>query len=140
MTVNSTTAYTSASPYDATANSRVPTKTLGQEDFLKLLVAQMTNQDPMNPKADLDSIAQMAQFSSLEQTKTLQSEVAALRSDQQLLQANVLMGQTVSLKTSTGETTAGVVSAVQIDSGTPKIVVNGIAYELSQVTGITPTT
>jgi flagellar basal-body rod modification protein FlgD len=139
MAVDPTTALTSASIYDAAPSSRIPAKTMGQEDFLKLLVAQMTSQDPLNPKADLDSIAQMAQFSALEQTKTLQSEIAALRNDQQVLQANALLGQTVGLKADDGSVTGGVVSAVQIESGTPMIVVNGLPFDLSQVATITPT-
>jgi flagellar basal-body rod modification protein FlgD len=139
MSVPPTTAYTSASPYDATAPSRLPAKMLGQDDFLKLLVAQMTSQDPLNPKADLDSIAQMAQFSALEQTKVLQSEIAALRNDQRVLQANALLGQTVSLKTDAGDLATGVVSAVQFQSGTPMLIVNGLPFDLSQVATITPT-
>jgi flagellar basal-body rod modification protein FlgD len=62
---------------DATA--RTPVQTLGQEDFLNLLVAQMSQQDPMNPQKDNEFIAQMAQFSALEQSKTMQQDMAALR-------------------------------------------------------------
>ncbi len=44
---------------------------LGKDDFLKLLITQVQNQDPMNPTTDTDFIAQMAQFSSLEQMQNL---------------------------------------------------------------------
>lgn len=44
---------------------------LGKDDFLKLLITQVQNQDPMNPSTDTDFIAQMAQFSSLEQMQNL---------------------------------------------------------------------
>jgi flagellar basal-body rod modification protein FlgD len=44
---------------------------LGKDDFLKLLITQVQNQDPMNPSSDTDFIAQMAQFSSLEQMQNL---------------------------------------------------------------------
>ena len=53
--------------------------TLGQDDFLQLLVKQMTAQDPMNPQGDTEFIAQMAQFSSLEQTKSMSSDIAMLK-------------------------------------------------------------
>ena len=119
--------------------SRIPQRTLDQDDFLKLLVAQMTSQDPMNPQADLDSIAQMAQFSALEQSKSMQSDLAALRNDQQLLQANSLLGRTVTLQADSETTVAGTVDAVQIKAGTPLILVNGQTYDLSQLITVTPT-
>lgn len=121
------------------ATERIPIQTLGQNDFLKLLVTQMTSQDPMNPQKDTDFIAQMAQFSSLEQAKTMQADIAGLRNQQQLLQANALLGQTVGLQVNEDTVAAGVVSAVQIVAGTPKIVVGGTSYDLGQVITITPT-
>ena len=117
---------------DATTATRTPAKTLGQDDFLKLLVAQMTSQDPLNPTKDTDFIAQMAQFSSLEQAK-------AMRSDQQLWQANSMIGRAVDLRVTTDTTDTmlhGTVSGVQIEAGTPKIVVNGVSYGLDQLVGV----
>jgi flagellar basal-body rod modification protein FlgD len=123
----------------APTTSRIPIQTLGQADFLKLLVTQMTSQDPMNPQKDTDFIAQMAQFSALEQSKTMQVDIAGLRSQQQLLQASALLGQTVELQVNQDTMAAGVVSAVEIVAGTPRIVVAGTSYDLSQVLTITPT-
>ena len=58
---------------------RVPSKTMGQTEFLSLLVTQMRNQDPLKPVSDTEFIAQMAQFTSLEQTKEMGSDVQELR-------------------------------------------------------------
>ncbi len=129
----------SSSTNATTAAQRIPVQTLGQNDFLKLLVTQMTSQDPMNPQKDTDFIAQMAQFSSLEQTKTMQTDIAGLRSQQQLLQANALLGQTVGLQVNADTTATGVVTSVKIVDGAPSIMVGGTAYALSQVLSITPT-
>ena len=49
-----------------------------QDRFLRLLVTQMKNQDPLNPTSDTDFIGQMAQFSSLESTKMMQEAVQFL--------------------------------------------------------------
>ena len=128
-----------ANPATSSTQDRIPMQTLGQEDFLRLLVAQMSAQDPLNPQKDTDFIAQMASFSSLEQAKTMQTDLAGLRDDQKLLQANSLIGRTVLLDLPDKTQTGGLVSAVQIEAGTPKIMVNGQTYDLSQLSAILPT-
>jgi flagellar basal-body rod modification protein FlgD len=115
------------------------TKTLGQEDFLKLLVAQLSTQDPLNPTKDTDFIAQMAQFSSLEQTKTMGDQLSSLRLEQEFLQSNQLLGRTVELQGDDNTTNSGVVTAMRVEDGTPKIEVNGQLYGLEQVLSVTPT-
>ena len=123
----------------ATTASRLPVRTLNQDDFLKLLIAQLTTQDPLSPKKDTDFIAQMAQFSALEQSKSMQSDLAQMRADQELLKANALIGRTVDMQSGDGESTRGVVSAVEIKAGTPTVIVNGYAYSLNQLLAISPT-
>lgn len=116
----------------ATANSssRVPAQTLGQEDFLKLLVAKMSHQDPLNPQEDTEFISQMAQFSSLEQTKDMYQSM-------QVLQANSLLGRTVEVEAETEDVT-GTVSAVIVEAGKPKVIVGGTEYDLNRIRLITP--
>lgn len=116
--------------------ARLPMKVLGQEDFLKLLVAQLSAQDPLNPQKDTEFIAQMAQFSALEQSKTMQSDIAGLRSQQSLLQANALLGRQVNLQTDPNHTVSGVVSAVRLEAGMPKIVVNDQAYDMASLLSV----
>src|SRR5882757_359723 len=82
-----------------------PTQSLGQADFLKLLVTQMTSQDPLNPQNATDFVAQLAQFSSLQSSQTMQTDLASL-------QANGLLGRTVSINSSSGSQISGIVSAV----------------------------
>lgn len=112
-------------------------QTLTQNDFLQLLVAQMENQDPTNPQSDTDMAAQMAQFTSLTQSSAMSASLSAL-------QANSLIGSTVTVQTdSTGDTTSGVVQSVKLGAsssdGTPQIMINGTAYDLSAVISVTPT-
>ena len=139
MPISSTSSSSLSSAAIAADTSRVPIQTLGQNDFLKLLVTQMTSQDPLNPQKDTDFIAQMAQFSSLEQSKTMASDVSTLRAQQNFSQAYSLLGQTVSLQVDKNATAQGIVQAVQVDAGTPKLLVNGRSYDLSQLLTVTPT-
>lgn len=52
-----------------------------KEAFLQLLVAQLKNQDPLNPADGVEFLAQLAQFSALEQLMGIRSEIKALRDD-----------------------------------------------------------
>jgi flagellar basal-body rod modification protein FlgD len=117
-----------------------PSTTLTQNDFLKLLVAQMSAQDPLNPQSNTDFAAQMAQFSSLQASQSTQTDVSLLQASQTVQQANGLIGRQVTLTAQDGTLPTGLVTGVQMVSGTPKLVVNGSLYDLSQVLSIsTPT-
>jgi len=122
-------------PTDTVSNTGQ--QTLTQNDFLKLLVSQMENQDPTNPQSDTAMAAQMAQFTSLTQSSAMSSSLS-------MLQANSLIGSTVTVQTdSKGDTASGVVQSVQLGSSTsgglPQILINGTSYNLSQVVSVTPT-
>lgn len=72
--------------------------TLGKDDFLKILIAQLQNQDPTNPMQDTEFIAQMAQFSALEQTINLTKafeKFAETQNESQLIQYNSFVGRNV---------------------------------------------
>jgi flagellar basal-body rod modification protein FlgD len=118
------------------AESRIPIRTLGQDDFLKLLVTQLSSQDPLNPQKDTDFIAQMAQFSSLEQAKAMEASLTALRTQQDFVKANAVLGREVELQIGKDQTVRGVVSAVFIEAGTPKIVVNDQAYDMNSLLSV----
>lgn len=115
------------------AQIRTPQTELGQDDFLKLLVTKMGAQDPMNPQSDSDFIAQMAQFSSLEQAKTMSTQ-------QQVQTANGLIGRNVSLTDSDNKQIAGMVTGVSVDSGAAKILIDGTKYSLDSIDSIAPYT
>jgi flagellar basal-body rod modification protein FlgD len=122
-------ATSSATAEPLPASTRVPIQVLSQQDFLKLLAAQMTSQDPLNPQTDNQFIAQMAQFSSLEQSRTMQEDVARL-------QAYGLLGKTVEVQVTPEMSLAGSVAAVEIESGRPKLVVEGQSFDLEQVVSV----
>lgn len=70
------------------------TKTMGKDQFLKILITQLQNQDPMQPLEDKEFIAQMAQFSSVEQLMNISTQLNAL--GQSLGTASGLIGKEVS--------------------------------------------
>ena len=126
-TVPNTTAPTGTAATGTTAGSPMGT-ILGKDDFLKLLVGQLKNQDPLNPTSDTDFIGQMAQFSQLEQTTNMASANEELIDQQRGARAVALIGRTVTYPdTTTGALTTGVVERVEWIAGSPSLTVGGVA-------------
>lgn len=98
-------------------------KTMDQDAFLKLLVTQLSNQDPLKPMEDKEFIAQLAQFSSLEQmqniNKNLQTFTDGFMSSESGYQAVSLIGKTVTAvdPDNPEKTIKGKVEYVQFDGG-----------------------
>jgi flagellar basal-body rod modification protein FlgD len=108
-----------------TAGTTVANKSLGKDDFLKLLVTQMQHQDPMKPLEDTAFIAQMAQFSALEQMQQVNGQLSALTAAQAGSGSIAYIGHTVTLQAPGSDTTAsGVVRAVVYENGVPMLLVN----------------
>lgn len=108
-------------------------QTLSQADFLNLLVTQMSSQDPLNPESDTDFAAQLAQFSALQASQGTETSLSQM-------QANSLIGQTVTVTPSSGgAAVTAPVTGITVSSGTPELVVGGQLYQLNQVTSVTPT-
>lgn len=145
MTVNnSTSAIGYSDLYNSTGATaaRTAKKSLGSADFMKLLATQFTQQDPMKPMEDTAFVAQMAQFTNLEQTQSMSSEIARLRAEQQLIMGNSYLGRTVTVMDDTGKEVSGVVSAMENTSAGVLLKVGDSSYALSSVTRIeqTPST
>ena len=113
---------------------------LGKDDFMKLLVAQLRNQDPMKPMEDREFIAQMAQFSSLEAMQNLSMLIEKNAQMQTVTQAGALVGKYVTANYADGSTVHGPVVAVAMvaRNGTtvPKLLGDGFEVDLSEVSTI----
>jgi flagellar basal-body rod modification protein FlgD len=107
---------------------------LGKDAFLRLLITQLQNQNPLDPMDNREFIAQMAQFSSLEQLQNLNATIQALQLMDAASQAAGLIGHEVTLLSSSGDSTiTGTVEAVHFQDGVPEIVVDGDEYMLGTV-------
>ena len=84
-----------ASESTQTSPAKAAGDTLGYDAFLKLLMAQMQNQDPMEPMNSSDYVAQLATFSQVAKTIELKDNVADLLSTVRMQQAEGLIGKTV---------------------------------------------
>ena len=122
-TVTSSTAVTSTSNYTTPAKSP---GTLDSSDFLKLLVGQMQNQDPMNPSASMD-IGQMAQMAVVEQLTNLSASTQQMLAQSRHEAAVGLIGRTVSYVDSTGASAQGLVQSVELADGKVSLTIDGHA-------------
>jgi len=104
---------------------------LDKNDFLKILITQLSHQDPTQPMDDKAFIAQMAQFSSLEQMTNMSDGLAKVATLVAKSQAVGLLGNAVDIA-SGGETVTGTVEAVT-GGDYPQLLVNGQYYDYSQV-------
>jgi flagellar basal-body rod modification protein FlgD len=113
---------------------RVAQNTLGKDDFLKLLITQLSHQDPTQPLQDREFVAQMAQFSTLEQMTNMTGELKQVLGLLARSQAVNLLGKTVELAVGEGRT-SGVVEAIS-GSEYPQVLVGGQYYDVSQVLSV----
>lgn len=112
-------------------NGRTASQELGKDDFLTLLITQLANQDPMAPMENTEFIAQMAQFSSLEQMTNMSTGFAQLTTMLSSTEALSTVGKTVDVTVGDHTITGTVEAATRGES--PLVVVNGNTYSMEQV-------
>jgi flagellar basal-body rod modification protein FlgD len=112
-------------------NGKMPKQNLGKDEFLQLLMKQLAYQDPMAPMEDKEFIAQMAQFSSLEQMNNLAKDFALMARMLKGSEAASALGKGVEIVH--GESAIkGAVTAVTRQEN-PQVLVNGTLYDWDKV-------
>lgn len=122
----------------ATAPSASANLTL--QDFMQVLMTQLTYQDPLKPMDNQEFMAQIAQFTTLQQTQELNSSMQALVLNQASQQSIGLIGRTVGVSTSTGAVSGTVVS-IDLSGATPQLSVRTATgtlpnISMSQITSV----
>lgn len=112
------------------------TKTAGlsMDDLLKLLMTELSYQDPLKPVDNKDFLTQMAQFTSLDTTRQLNDNIQKLLAAQSLNQSVGLLGKTVDAMTDAKGLVSGSVTALQLVSGEPEITIKTTAGDV--ITGV----
>ena len=107
---------------------------LGKDDFLKLLITQLQNQDPTSPMENTEFISQMAQFSSLEQMTNMSSSFAKMAAFINSSEAAATLGKTVELEI--GDTSVQGVVEGATRGENPQIIVNGMYYSMDKIKAV----
>jgi len=114
---------------------------LSMQDFLQVLLTQLTYQDPLKPMDNQQFMAQIAQFTTLQQTQELNTNIQRLLGNQSALQSVGLIGRTVDVSTDSGPIT-GTVTALALSGTSPLLTVHATSgadlsnIDLSQVTQV----
>ena len=123
-----------AAPTSSTGTSSTPT--VDKDMFLKLMVEQLKNQDPMNPTDSSQFLAQTAQFTSLEKLGAMADSSAQALSAQMSFGASGLVGRTITYTDADGVEGTGAVGSVRFTSNGPLLGVNGKEIEIGSVTKV----
>lgn len=107
---------------------------ISMQDFLNILLTQLTYQDPLKPMDNQEFMAQLAQFTTLGQTQELNGKIDSLLSTQSSMQAIGLLGKTVSFTSNQGEMT-GTVEQLSWAGTTPQLTLSGVPGQ-GTVTGV----
>lgn len=126
-------------------SSAGPSGELGKDAFMKLLVTQLKNQDPLSPMEGQQFAAELAQFSTLEQMQNLNDNILGLAVLQQnnalmsqLTSSSALIGREVEfVNPQTGQTQKGIVSSVKLMDGLALLNIDGLDVPLGNVTEVT---
>jgi flagellar basal-body rod modification protein FlgD len=117
----------------AAASAETAASKLDQDTFLKLMVAQLRNQDPLNPTDSAEFLAQTAQFTSLERLNQVADASAQALSAQMAFGASGLIGRSVTYADADGNELSGTVSSVRFETTGPVLSIDGEDVTLSQV-------
>lgn len=119
----------------ATENASAPNQ-MDKDLFLKLMVAQMRNQDPANPTDSSEFLAQTAQFTALEKMQEVADQTSQLVALQVAFGASSMVGRTVTYPAADGTISTGVVDSVQFGATGPVLKVDGNDVFLAQVQSV----
>lgn len=117
-----------------TVNGRKTSQELGKDDFLKLLITQLANQDPTNPMENTEFISQMAQFSSLEQMTNMSSSFRKMAEFINSSEAASTIGRRVDLDLGDAMASGVVQGATRGEK--PQVLVNGMYYSMDKISAI----
>ncbi|MBI1831968.1 MAG: flagellar hook capping protein [Planctomycetes bacterium] len=109
---------------------------LGQADFMKLLMAQMQHQNPLDPQSGTEYMSQLAQFSTLQGINQLNQNFNNMVMLQSLNQSVSLIGKTVTYLDTNGKSATGTVGSIALVAGQPQLVVNKQNVSLQQIQSV----
>ena len=120
----------------SSSNTKDRFEDLGVEDFLRLMIAELQNQDPLNPSDNKDMLNQLNAMRQIVSSDKLTNSLESIMLGQSVATASNLLGKTVRGINQLGEETTGTVDRVVFEEGVPKVYVGLHALRLESITEI----
>jgi flagellar basal-body rod modification protein FlgD len=117
-------------PVSPTTQTATNAGGLDFQALLRIILTQLTYQDPLKPMDNFQFVSQLAQFSQLQQSQSLNDQIGSLLSAQAAMQATSLLGRTVDFTNATGGTVSGAVQSISFTSGQPQVTVRTAAGDV----------
>lgn len=134
--VSSSTSSSSASGNKNERNDAL--RGLNMDEFLKLMIAELQNQDPLNPLENKDILAQISQIREIGATSQLTDTLDSVLLGQNLTSATSMIGKQIEALGDSAETVKGTVSKVTVTDGVPRLHVGDKMVKLSNVKEVLP--
>ena len=106
------------------------------EDFIKMMVTELQNQDPLSPTDSSQILQQVSQIKNIDSSNKLTETLQAVQLGQNISTASWMIGQTISGLDDSGNQVSGAVERVTIADGTPKLQVGGKSVSLNNVSSL----
>jgi flagellar basal-body rod modification protein FlgD len=136
MSTGSTSGVGSSQQSGSTASSVDAFSQLNADSFMKMLIAELQNQDPTEPVSNTEILQQVSQIDQVSTSQQLTGTMQSVQLGQNLATASNLIGQTVSGLSDAKTQISGVVSSVSIANGVPSLHIGTDTMQLSNVGGI----
>jgi flagellar basal-body rod modification protein FlgD len=138
MTALSTAASNASNGTTSTTSSTTPSgfASLTSGDFMKMLIAELQNQDPTQPMSNQDLLNQLASMTSLQSNTDLSTAIKSLTTNQQLSTAASYIGKAVNGTDDNKQQVTGVVSQAFIQNGTAYVAVGNSQLQLANINAV----
>ena len=103
------------------------------DDFMKMLLAQLSNQNPLEPMDDTEMMSQFTQLNSLQELQSIGSAITQVSADSRMSYAANLIGKQVTVQTANGVIDQGPVTAFMLSEDGLLIEINGNGYTLEDI-------
>jgi len=111
---------------------------LSPDDFLKMLIAELQDQDPTQPVSNTEILQEVSQIDNIQTNQNLSSTLTAVALEQSMSTASNLLNMNVTAVDSSGNTVSGPVSSISIANGLATLTINGTSVPFSNITSISP--